>query len=194
MTRGAQLRPAGAAREARRARGARRIAPFAYSLRPHARDRRGGALGRSAEARARRGRSVPRRPGPVLVALASGTGRPPSRTSPTRAGAIQLYFRKDAARRRGVRRARPLYDIGDVVGVSGPLFRTRTGEVTVRVERRRAAGQVAAPAAVRQGGGGRRRDRAPLRLHATRSSATGSATPTSRCIPRCARCSSRARG
>src|SRR5204862_7923674 len=28
-----------------------------------------------------------------------------------------------------------LLDIGDVVGVEGPLFRTRTGEVTVRVER-----------------------------------------------------------
>src|SRR6478736_222586 len=26
-----------------------------------------------------------------------------------------------------------LFDIGDVVGVTGPLFRTRTGEVTVRV-------------------------------------------------------------
>ncbi len=28
-----------------------------------------------------------------------------------------------------------LLDIGDVVGVHGPLFRTRTGEVTVKVER-----------------------------------------------------------
>jgi lysyl-tRNA synthetase class 2 len=27
-----------------------------------------------------------------------------------------------------------LFDIGDVIGVAGPLFRTRTGEVTVRVE------------------------------------------------------------
>src|SRR5947199_7924562 len=28
-----------------------------------------------------------------------------------------------------------LLDLGDVVGVEGPLFRTKTGEVTVRVER-----------------------------------------------------------
>ena len=28
-----------------------------------------------------------------------------------------------------------LFDIGDVIGVDGPLFRTRTGEVTVRVDR-----------------------------------------------------------
>jgi lysyl-tRNA synthetase class 2 len=48
------------------------------------------------------------------------------------AGRIQLYFRKDEL-------GEPLfgqlalYDIGDVVGVSGPLMRTRTGEVTVRV-------------------------------------------------------------
>ena len=48
------------------------------------------------------------------------------------AGKIQLYFRKDEL---GDERwaQLDLYDIGDVVGVSGPLMRTRTGEVTVRV-------------------------------------------------------------
>jgi lysyl-tRNA synthetase, class II len=48
------------------------------------------------------------------------------------AGRIQLYFRKDEL---GDERWTQLdhYDIGDVVGVSGPLMRTRTGEVTVRV-------------------------------------------------------------
>jgi lysyl-tRNA synthetase class 2 len=48
------------------------------------------------------------------------------------AGRIQLYFRKDEL---GEERWAhlDLYDIGDVVGVSGPLMRTRTGEVTVRV-------------------------------------------------------------
>ena len=46
-------------------------------------------------------------------------------------GRIQLYFRKDVL-------GEPAYslldqvDIGDVIGVAGPLFRTRTGEVTVR--------------------------------------------------------------
>ena len=48
-------------------------------------------------------------------------------------GRIQLYFRKDEL---GDERwaQLDLYDIGDVVGVSGPLMRTRTGEVTVRVQ------------------------------------------------------------
>jgi lysyl-tRNA synthetase, class II len=52
--------------------------------------------------------------------LADGTGR------------IQLYFRKDdLGDERFAQLA--LFDVGDVVGVSGPLMRTRTGEVTVRV-------------------------------------------------------------
>jgi lysyl-tRNA synthetase, class II len=46
-------------------------------------------------------------------------------------GRIQLYFRRDVL-------GEPAYslldqvDIGDIIGVAGPLFRTRTGEVTVR--------------------------------------------------------------
>ena len=43
-----------------------------------------------------------------------------------------------------------LLDLDDHVGVHGRLFRTRTGEVTVRVDRGRAAGQVAPAAAARQ--------------------------------------------
>lgn len=48
-------------------------------------------------------------------------------------GRIQLYFRQDVLgeERFGVL---DLVDIGDWLGVEGPLFRTRTGEVTVRVE------------------------------------------------------------
>jgi len=48
-------------------------------------------------------------------------------------GRIQLYFRRDEL---GADRFAllELFDIGDVVGAAGPLFRTRTGEVTVRVE------------------------------------------------------------
>ena len=47
-------------------------------------------------------------------------------------GRIQLYFRRDEL---GDERwaQLDLYDIGDVVGVAGPLMRTRTGEVTIRV-------------------------------------------------------------
>jgi lysyl-tRNA synthetase class 2 len=48
-------------------------------------------------------------------------------------GRIQLYFRKDDLGDE-VFAQLALYDIGDVVGVSGPLIRTRTGEVTVKVD------------------------------------------------------------
>ena len=48
-------------------------------------------------------------------------------------GRIQLYFRRDQL---GEDRyaLTELIDIGDVIGVEGPLFRTRTGEVTIRVD------------------------------------------------------------
>jgi lysyl-tRNA synthetase, class II len=48
-------------------------------------------------------------------------------------GRIQLYFKKDQLGE-ACYGTLELFDIGDVIGVSGPLFRTRTGEVTVRVE------------------------------------------------------------
>ena len=49
-------------------------------------------------------------------------------------GKIQLYFRKDEL---GEERFAVLqhYDLGDIIGVAGPLFRTKTGEVTIRVTR-----------------------------------------------------------
>jgi lysyl-tRNA synthetase class 2 len=47
-------------------------------------------------------------------------------------GRIQLYFRKDELGDDVFSRL-DLFDIGDVVGVTGALMRTRTGEVTVRV-------------------------------------------------------------
>ncbi len=48
-------------------------------------------------------------------------------------GRVQLYFRKDDL---GPERFAvvELFDIGDVVGIAGVLFRTKTGEATVRVE------------------------------------------------------------
>jgi lysyl-tRNA synthetase class 2 len=48
-------------------------------------------------------------------------------------GRIQLYFRKDQL---GEDKFALLdhFDLGDFIGVAGPLFRTRTGETTVRVE------------------------------------------------------------
>jgi lysyl-tRNA synthetase class 2 len=47
-------------------------------------------------------------------------------------GRIQLYFKKDQLAE--VWSMVELLDIGDYVGVSGPVFKTRTGELTVRVE------------------------------------------------------------
>jgi lysyl-tRNA synthetase class 2 len=47
-------------------------------------------------------------------------------------GRIQLYFRADQL---GPEFARyELLDVGDWIGVEGPLFRTRTGEITIRVD------------------------------------------------------------
>ena len=47
-------------------------------------------------------------------------------------GRIQLYFRQDQLGERFTILAS--FDLGDIIGVSGPLFRTRTGEVTVKVD------------------------------------------------------------
>ncbi|HET8769343.1 MAG TPA: OB-fold nucleic acid binding domain-containing protein, partial [Gemmatimonadaceae bacterium] len=48
-------------------------------------------------------------------------------------GRIQLYFRKDQLPD-DLFALLAHFDLGDVIGVHGPLFRTRTGEVTVRVD------------------------------------------------------------
>jgi lysyl-tRNA synthetase, class II len=48
------------------------------------------------------------------------------------ASRIQLYFRRDELGD-AIFGVLELFDIGDVIGVSGALFRTRTGEVTIRV-------------------------------------------------------------
>ena len=49
-------------------------------------------------------------------------------------GRIQVYFKIDALGAEPYEVVK-LLDLGDVIGVEGPLFRTKTGEVTVRVER-----------------------------------------------------------
>jgi lysyl-tRNA synthetase, class II len=48
-------------------------------------------------------------------------------------GRLQLYFRRDTLG--DAYDVLQHVDIGDIIGAAGPLFRTRTGEVTVRVER-----------------------------------------------------------
>ena len=48
-----------------------------------------------------------------------------------RSGAIQLFLQEDALG--AVYEAFKDYDVGDILGAAGPLFRTRTGELSVRV-------------------------------------------------------------
>lgn len=48
-------------------------------------------------------------------------------------GRIQLYFRQDVLGEEAFERL-DLLDLGDWIGVEGPLFRTRMGEVSVRAE------------------------------------------------------------
>ena len=50
-----------------------------------------------------------------------------------REGQIQLYIRKDAVSETEFADFRK-YDVGDIIGVSGYVFKTQTGEITVHVE------------------------------------------------------------
>ncbi len=47
-------------------------------------------------------------------------------------GTIQVYFKKDVLGEESFQDVLDLLDLGDWVGVEGALFRTRTGEVTIR--------------------------------------------------------------
>jgi lysyl-tRNA synthetase class 2 len=49
-------------------------------------------------------------------------------------GKIQLYFKKEQLGDASYAQLSH-FDLGDIIGVHGPLFRTRTGEVTVRIDR-----------------------------------------------------------
>jgi len=103
------------------------VAPFAYSFeRSHEAASAVAALGDTAEGPVVRvaGRLVSwRGQGKTIFAhLADMSGR------------VQLYFRRDGLGDDEFARLK-LYDMGDVIGAEGPMFRTRTGEATVRVDR-----------------------------------------------------------
>lgn len=49
-------------------------------------------------------------------------------------GRVQVYFRRDALGDESFDVLKSLVDVGDVVGVSGTMIRTRAGEVTVRAD------------------------------------------------------------
>ncbi len=49
-------------------------------------------------------------------------------------GIIQLYFRKDVLGEERYGVFKKSLDLGDIIGVTGSLFKTKTGEITVRVD------------------------------------------------------------
>lgn len=51
-----------------------------------------------------------------------------------RAGSLQLYFRRDVVGEEAYQFFKKGLDLGDIIGVEGTLFRTKAGEVTLRVE------------------------------------------------------------
>ena len=61
-----------------------------------------------------------------------------------RDGQLQLYFKKDIVGEAAYDLFKKL-DMGDFIGAEGPLFRTKTGEVTVRVERFTLVGKALRP-------------------------------------------------
>ena len=61
-------------------------------------------------------------------------GKAGSPSCSRRASAIQIYVRKDNVGEDGFALYK-LLDLGDHIGASGFLFRTRTGELTVHVDR-----------------------------------------------------------
>lgn len=105
---------------------ARGIAPFAYSFdRTH---RAIEAVALQPEGKQEEGETV-RVAGRIVAWRAHG--KTTFAHIADESGRIQLYFKKDTIGESKYADL-DLYDIGDVIGVEGPLFRTRTGEVTVR--------------------------------------------------------------
>ncbi|MGC8787537.1 MAG: lysine--tRNA ligase [Anaerolineae bacterium] len=49
-------------------------------------------------------------------------------------GHIQIYQRQDEVGEQAYEFFLKMFDLGDFIGVEGPLFRTRTGEITIRVQ------------------------------------------------------------
>jgi lysyl-tRNA synthetase class 2 len=49
-------------------------------------------------------------------------------------GQVQLYFRKDVLGEERYGVFKKSLDLGDIIGVTGALFKTKTGEITVRVD------------------------------------------------------------
>ena len=106
---------------------ARGIAPFAYRFeRSHAAGQAAAELKEGADE------------GPTVsvagrIVAWRGHGKTVFAHVADESGRVQLYFRKDLLG--DSFSDLELLDVGDIVGVQGPLFRTKTGETTVRVEK-----------------------------------------------------------
>jgi len=103
------------------------VQPFAYGFsRTHEAASAVAALGSEAE-------------GPVVrvagrVVSWRGQGKTIFAHLADMSGRVQLYFRRDDLGEAAFASLK-LFDIGDVIGVEGPMFRTRTGEATLRVDK-----------------------------------------------------------
>ncbi|HYN81223.1 MAG TPA: lysine--tRNA ligase [Gemmatimonadaceae bacterium] len=113
------------------------VEPFAYSYNREHTTAAALALLPDAGAGATTGGAAPAADGPsVSIAGRIVAWRAHGKTAfahlADSSGRIQLYFRRDEL---GDDRYALLHqlDLSDIIGVAGPLFRTRTGEVTVRV-------------------------------------------------------------
>ncbi len=60
-------------------------------------------------------------------------------------GQIQLYFREDKVGREFYRKILKKMDVGDFLGASGTLFRTRTGELTLQVNEAKLLSKIVRP-------------------------------------------------
>ena len=103
------------------------VAPYAYSY----------AVTHSAQELLARGDRVTQEPGEVVgvagrVMALRGHGKAGFAHLLDGSGKIQLYFRADHLGDQF--RRYELLDVGDWIGVRGALFRTRTGEITIRVD------------------------------------------------------------
>ncbi|HEX7545790.1 MAG TPA: amino acid--tRNA ligase-related protein, partial [Gemmatimonadaceae bacterium] len=110
---------------------ARGVAPFAYAFdRSHFAAAAVALMPPAGEAEPAEGPNV-RVAGRITAWRAHGKTTFAHLADPS--GRIQLYFKRDQI---GESQYALLdcFDLGDVIGASGPLFRTRTGEVTLRVE------------------------------------------------------------
>ncbi len=77
------------------------------------------------------GEKTVRYPGRIMAKR--GTGKTLFVPVQDEAGSVQAYFRKDDLGEGVFRRIQKFIDIGDWIGVEGTLFRTRTGELSIKV-------------------------------------------------------------